>query len=378
MISGYSSGAWLGDFNGDGTPDFAGIGVRRPHGRHDGRAGHLRERERHVRAYRIVGTLPYETNPAVGDFDADGRSDLAGSGLSRATCWAAGPAASSSCGAGRTTSFDSSVVTMDGGHSLRWVVTAELTGDRNPEIVTRLWGEAHFDVLPGLGNRSFGSPIAHSSAGGPTRFAPADFNQDGKQDLAVLYDAGVGILHGNGDGTFQTVSLPGPIRAWGVNGTSRLIVFDGDDNGKPDRRDRCRRRHRAVRQHRQRDLPAVHSHRRRHRAAHQRFANGYAVADFNGDGRADFVAGWGDGKTVVYLGLAAINTSLAVSAPSSIVSQPVTFTATVTPADFAGPVTFYDGLPVLGSASLAESRRSSPRPCWVPARTRSAPRTAGR
>ena len=31
-------------------------------------------------AYRAVGQLPWETNPAVGDFDGDGRSDLAGAG----------------------------------------------------------------------------------------------------------------------------------------------------------------------------------------------------------------------------------------------------------------------------------------------------------
>ena len=32
-------------------------------------------------AYRAVGQLPWETNPAVGDFDGDGRSDLGGAGL---------------------------------------------------------------------------------------------------------------------------------------------------------------------------------------------------------------------------------------------------------------------------------------------------------
>ena len=104
MISGYSSGAWLGDFNGDGTPDFAGMGLADIISGTTDVLVIFGNGNGTFEPYRVVGTLPYETNPAVGDFDADGTECYRGFGLPGwAACWAGtGPAASSSCGAGRT------------------------------------------------------------------------------------------------------------------------------------------------------------------------------------------------------------------------------------------------------------------------------------
>ena len=236
------------------------------------------------------------------------------------------------------------------GHTL---FTADLTGDGKPDLVWKKYLQGKFVVMPGLGGRSFGSPIDHTSAGEPIRFAASDFNADGMRDLAVLYSGGIGILNGNGDGTFQPVTSLGPWDHGGVLGISSLLVHDFDGDTKPDlsidaaegvalfvnNGDGTFRRHAltaGVTEPQNYDSPYD-----------------YAVADFNADGRTDFVAGWAEVKAGVYLGLAAITTSLAASSPSSTVGQPVSLTATVTPSNLTGAVTFYDGARLLGGARIS-------------------------
>jgi hypothetical protein len=58
----------------------------------------------------------------------------------------------------------------------------------------------------------------------------ADFNGDGKQDIAVADNAGVEILMGNGDGTFQAVQT----FAVGTGGVLTLAVGDFNGFGDPD------------------------------------------------------------------------------------------------------------------------------------------------
>jgi hypothetical protein len=55
-----------------------------------------------------------------------------------------------------------------------------------------------------------------------------DFNGDGKQDLSVTYLGGVGILLGNGDGTFQPIS---PMR---TGQTQTLLAADFNSDGRLD------------------------------------------------------------------------------------------------------------------------------------------------
>jgi hypothetical protein len=69
------------------------------------------------------------------------------------------------------------------------------------------------------------NPVA---AGGAAYFATGDFNGDGKTDLAVSTNAGISVLLGNGDGTFQNAML------LAGTGLGQMVVGDINGDNKPD------------------------------------------------------------------------------------------------------------------------------------------------
>jgi hypothetical protein len=83
-------------------------------------------------------------------------------------------------------------------------------------------------ILLGNGDGTF-QPHVDYPVGSPSGLAVADFNGDGKLDLAVANNGSVAILLGNGDGTFQAAAdyaTPGT--------TSSVAVGDFNGDGKPD------------------------------------------------------------------------------------------------------------------------------------------------
>ena len=83
-------------------------------------------------------------------------------------------------------------------------------------------------ILLGNGDGTF-QPHVDYPVGTPAGLAVADFNGDGKLDLAVANGSSVAILLGNGDGTFQAAVdyvTPGT--------TSSVAVGDFNGDGKPD------------------------------------------------------------------------------------------------------------------------------------------------
>jgi hypothetical protein len=90
--------------------------------------------------------------------------------------------------------------------------------------------EDSISILMGNGDGSFQSPVTYatgSSVDGQTGLIVADFNGDGKLDIAraaALDTAGTGVLLGNGDGTFQ------PVQVFGSHSSSYGLAV-GDFNG---------------------------------------------------------------------------------------------------------------------------------------------------
>jgi hypothetical protein len=89
-----------------------------------------------------------------------------------------------------------------------------------------------FSAFP-LAAQTFKNPTFFSTATDPTTISQADFNGDGKIDLAYLDGTGPFVLHillGNGDGTFQRgQNIPLPI---GIGGT--ITIADVNKDGRPD------------------------------------------------------------------------------------------------------------------------------------------------
>jgi hypothetical protein len=108
--------------------------------------------------------------------------------------------------------FQPVVIYRSGGSDPGSVVVADVDGDgRSDLLVTNACGDANCDgtvgVLLGNGNGTFKAATIYSSGGAlPKSMVVADVNHDGKPDLIVanLQSHDVGVLLGNGNGTFQT------------------------------------------------------------------------------------------------------------------------------------------------------------------------------
>jgi hypothetical protein len=144
--------------------------------------------------------------------------------------------------------FQTAVAYGSGGYEANSIAVADVNGDGKLDVlVANLCAiadcgsngtDGNVGVLLGNGDGSFQTPVSYDSGGGYDRsVAVADVNGDGKPDLLVANEltgteAGgtAGVLLGNGDGTFQSVVTygPGGYAAWS------LAVADVNGDGKPD------------------------------------------------------------------------------------------------------------------------------------------------
>ena len=118
------------------------------------------------------------------------------------------------------------------------LVVADFNGDGKPDLASSAEGTStvpanDITVLLGTGTGDFttapGSPF--SAHNGPTGLAAGDFNEDGKLDLACSHEAAgnVIVFAGAGNGTFtELVTLTAGVRAFGV------AVADFDVDGHLD------------------------------------------------------------------------------------------------------------------------------------------------
>jgi hypothetical protein len=113
------------------------------------------------------------------------------------------------------------------------VAVADVNGDGKPDIAVTNWSSNTVGVLLGNGDGTFQPVVTYNSGGqNPLGVAIADVNGDGKPDIVVTNWSSntVGVLLGNGDGTFQ------PAVTYGSGGSyaEYIAVADLNGDGKPD------------------------------------------------------------------------------------------------------------------------------------------------
>ncbi len=169
-----------------------------------------------------IGTIPSPRGLVSGDFNSDGKLDLA---------------------TANTLSNDVSVLLGDGNGTFvpttnfavapgpSWsVVSGDFNSDDRLDLATANSDSNNVSVLLGNGDGTF-QPADNIEVGtGPTTVIAADVNSDSKLDLATanVYSNNVSVLLGNGNGTFQPAdnievySAAYSVVAADVNGDGRL------------------------------------------------------------------------------------------------------------------------------------------------------------
>jgi hypothetical protein len=107
------------------------------------------------------------------------------------------------------------------------VLLADLDGDGMLDLATANAGSGDVSVLFGAGGGRFRAPRVFGVGGSPTFLAAADFDRDGRQDLAAQTGVGVAVLAGKGHRRFRPAEIIDP--------PSRgLAAGDVNRDGRPD------------------------------------------------------------------------------------------------------------------------------------------------
>jgi len=176
---------------------------------------------------------------AIGDFNGDGKQDLATANFF---------------------SDDVSVLIGNGdgsfiaqtrysaGEGPRSVAIGDFNGDGRQDLATANWRSDDVSVLLGNGDGSFATETRYQAGNVPTSVAIGDFDNDGRQDLAVTngYVYEISVLLGNGDGSFaMRASYPAG------DGPHSIAIGDFDNDGGQDL---------AVANYRSHDVPVLLNH----------------------------------------------------------------------------------------------------------------------
>jgi Bacterial Ig-like domain (group 3)/FG-GAP-like repeat len=330
---------------------------------------------------------------AVADVNADGKPDLI------VANWCADSNCDGSVGVllgNGDGTFQKVVTYSSGGMYAEFVAISDVNGDGKPDLlvangcVANSCDQGAVAVMLGNGDGTFRAPVQYHSGGVyPMSLSVVDVNGDGRLDVVTANNektgggggAEVGVLLGNGDGTFQP---PTSYYAGGVPTYwfTAAAVADVNDDGKPDLVVASGCPSAANCQNEGVVGVLLGNGDGTFQPAMTFKSGGYlsgwiAVGDVNGDGLPDVLVAspcgiacafftWEEGSLAVLLNNSGsqnpTSTALASSPNPSAYGQTVTFTTTVTSSSRtpSGTVQLLYGSTVVGTGTLAGGKVSIP------------------
>jgi hypothetical protein len=130
--------------------------------------------------------------------------------------------------------FLKSQVTMGSTLQAGPIVASDVTNDNRPDLIVAIPNKSAVGVLVNVGNSQFAAPLTFDAGINPNEIGLGDLNGDGLTDLVIPNQSAganyVSVLQGNGNGTFRARQT----YYTGDTSPSSVAVADFNGDGKPD------------------------------------------------------------------------------------------------------------------------------------------------